>query len=388
MEHDREGHGRKGLWYNERMKILLATGIFPPQIGGPATYSKLLYDELPKRGIDVEIATFGDYLDKPKIIRHFLYFLELLRKATDVDVIYALDPVSVGLPALIAAQVRKKKFVLRVAGDYAWEQGAQRWKVADTLDQFVTEDEKYPWQVKLLKRIQTYVAEGAFKVVVPSKYLKGIVSAWGITPEKISVIYNGFHVSVTKALKPSIRKRLGLTGDVIVSAGRLVPWKGMLEVIEMMPEILESLPNARLVIVGDGPERSNLEKKIAELGLEASVRLTGRLNQAELFDYVKAADVFVLNTAYEGLSHQILETMAIGTPVVTTEIGGNPEVIVHGRSGALLPVNDKSAFIEAIKGFLSERAIAFTIAKEAKKAVSKFTDEAMLDSLEKHLKSL
>lgn len=370
------------------MKILLATGIFPPQIGGPATYSKLLYDELPKRGIDVEIATFGDYLDKPKIIRHFLYFLELLRKASDVDLIYALDPVSVGLPALIAAQVRKKKFVLRVAGDYAWEQGAQRWKVTDTLDQFVTEDEKYSWQVKLLKRIQTYVAEGASQIVVPSKYLKGIVSAWGITPEKISVIYNGFHVSVTKALKPSIRKRLGLTGDVIVSAGRLVPWKGMLEVIEMMPEIIESLPNARLVIVGDGPERQNLEKKIAELGLEAAVRLTGRLGQAELFDYVKAADVFVLNTAYEGLSHQILETMAIGTPVVTTEIGGNPEVIVHGRSGALLPVNDKAAFVEAIKGFLSERAIAFTIAKEAKKAVSKFTDEAMLDSLEKHLKSL
>lgn len=388
MEHGCERHGRKGLWYNERMKILLATGIFPPQIGGPATYSKLLYDELPKRGIDVEIATFGDYLDKPKIIRHFLYFLELLRKASDVDLIYALDPVSVGLPALIAAQVRKKKFVLRVAGDYAWEQGAQRWKVTDTLDQFVTEDEKYSWQVKLLKRIQTYVAEGASQIVVPSKYLKGIVSAWGITPEKISVIYNGFHVSVTKALKPSIRKRLGLTGDVIVSAGRLVPWKGMLEVIEMMPEIIESLPNARLVIVGDGPERQNLEKKIAELGLEAAVRLTGRLGQAELFDYVKAADVFVLNTAYEGLSHQILETMAIGTPVVTTEIGGNPEVIVHGRSGALLPVNDKAAFVEAIKGFLSERAIAFTIAKEAKKAVSKFTDEAMLDSLEKHLKSL
>ena len=116
------------------MKILLATGIFPPQIGGPATYSKLLYDELPKRGIDVEIATFGDYLDKPKIIRHFLYFLELLRKAPDVDLIYALDPVSVGLPALFAAQVRKKKFVLRIAGDYAWEQGSQRWNVSDTLD--------------------------------------------------------------------------------------------------------------------------------------------------------------------------------------------------------------------------------------------------------------
>jgi hypothetical protein len=71
------------------MRILVATGIFPPQIGGPATYSKLLYDELPKRGIDVEIASFGDYIDKPKLVRHFLYFLELLRKAPDADLVYA-----------------------------------------------------------------------------------------------------------------------------------------------------------------------------------------------------------------------------------------------------------------------------------------------------------
>lgn len=370
------------------VKVLLATGIFPPQIGGPATYAKLLYDELPKQGIDIEVANFGDYIDKPKIIRHFLYFLELLRKSMDADLVYALDPVSVGLPALLASQIRNKKLVLRVAGDYAWEQGTQRWGVSDSLDQFVKEHDKYSWKVKLFKKIQSYVAEGAYRIVVPSEYLKKIVTTWNVVPEKISVVYNGFHVSVTKALKPSIRKKLSLSGEVIVSSGRLVPWKGMVEVVSMMPDILKSIPTAYLVIIGDGPERERIEKEISKLKLEDHVRLTGRLSQDELFEYIKAADVFVLNTAYEGLSHLILETMSIGTPVVTTDVGGNPEVIEHGRSGALLTPNDKESFVEAIVGFLSERAIAFSIAKQAKKKVGKFTDEEMLSRISKELQSL
>lgn len=370
------------------MKILLATGIFPPQIGGPATYSKLLYDELPKRGIDVEIATFGDYLDKPKIIRHFLYFRELLKKSAHADIIYALDPVSVGLPALFASQIRNKKLVLRVAGDYAWEQGTQRWGVSDTLDVFVKEYESYPWQVKFLKKVEKYVALGSFRIIVPSLYLKNIVSLWGIAPEKISVVYNGFHVALSKTLKASVRKRLGLSGNVIVTAGRLVPWKGMMMLIEIMPEVLKSLPDTKLVIVGDGPESKNLQEKVTSLALEASVRFVGRLGQTELFEYVKAADVFVLNTSYEGLSHQILETMAIGTPVITTEVGGNPEIVKHGKTGVLLDPNDKPGFIEAIVGMLSERAISFMIAQSAKKSVAKFTDEAMLEAISKELKSL
>ncbi|MEN9621724.1 MAG: hypothetical protein RLZZ67_158 [Candidatus Parcubacteria bacterium] len=370
------------------MKILIATGIFPPQIGGPATYSKLLYDELPKRGINVEIATFGDYLDKPKVVRHFLYFLELLRKAADVDMVYALDPVSVGLPALIASQIRDKKFVLRVAGDYAWEQGTQRFGVTDILDEFAKTTEKYSWQVKLLKKVQTYVAEGAFRIIVPSNYLKGIVSAWGISPDKVTVVYNGFHVALSKTLRTSVRKKLGLEGSVIVSAGRLVPWKGMKELIETLPHVIKEVSDARLVIVGDGPEKKNLEEYVVSLGLSERVRFTGKLSQKELFDYVKAADVFALNTAYEGLSHQILETMAIGTPVITTGIGGNPEVIQNGKTGILLAPNDIPAFTKALTDLLSSRAVAFSIAQAAKKAVGKFTDEAMLTRITEELKKL
>ncbi|HEY0908354.1 MAG TPA: glycosyltransferase family 4 protein [Candidatus Paceibacterota bacterium] len=370
------------------MKILIATGIFPPQIGGPATYSKLLYDELPKRGIDVEISTFGDYLDRPKLVRHFLYFLELLRKAEGVDMIYALDPVSVGLPALIASQIRNKKFVLRIAGDYAWEQGTQRFGVTDMLDDFSKRYQKYRWQVKVMKKVQKYVADGAYRIIVPSNYLKTIVTDWGVAADKIAVVYNGFHVAPNKSLRPSIRKRLGLSGSVIVSAGRLVPWKGMKELVEALPRVLEAVPDANLVIVGDGPEKKNLEDAVVALNLSGKVRFTGKLGQKELFDYIKAADVFALNTAYEGLSHQILETMAIGTPVITTAIGGNPETITNGKTGILLKPNDVPAFSKALIELLSSRAVAFSLAQAAKKSVAKFTDETMLSRITETLKNL
>lgn len=374
--------------YLDLMKILIATGIFPPQIGGPATYSRLLYDELPKRGIDVEIATFGDYLDRPKGIRHFLYFLELVRKGTNADLIYALDPVSVGLPALFASQIRGKKFALRIAGDYAWEQGTQRWGVADVLDEFARAYQKYPWQVRLLKKIEKYVADGASRIIVPSKYLRGIVSAWGVDPAKISVVYNGFHISASRSLRPSIRKRLGFSGSVIITAGRLVPWKGIKELIETLPRVIERVPDAKLVIVGDGPQRRELEETVSRLGLAERVTFAGRLSQKELFDYVKAADVFALNTSYEGLSHQILETMALGTPVITTDVGGNPETIENGKTGILLTPNDKVGFSRALVEVLSERAVAFVYAQAAKKSVTKFSDEAMLSRISEELKNI
>lgn len=370
------------------MKILVATGIFPPQIGGPATYSKLISEELPKRGIEVEIANFGDYMDKPRFVRHFLYFLELMKKAQGVDMIYALDPISVGLPALFASQIRDKKFVLRVAGDYAWEQGTQRFGVTDILDVFAHGYKKYPWQVKFLKKAQAYVAEGADRIVTPSKYLKSILVDWGIDSRKVSVVYNGFHIEASKSLKATVRKKLGMYGSVIVTAGRLVPWKGIKELVEAMPSVIAEIPDAELVVAGDGPQEKEIRDRSKEIGIGDKVKFTGRLKQSDLFDYVKAADVFALNTGYEGQSHQILETMALGTPVITTAVGGNPETIEDGKTGILLKWNDKEAFARSIVEVLRDRAYSQSLSRAAKKSVARFTDEAMLDSIARELKSI
>jgi len=370
------------------MKILIATGIYPPQIGGPATYSKLLYDELPKRGIAIDIASFGEYISRPWGIRHILYFASLLRRAVDADIVYAQDPVSVGLPALFAAQIRGKKFVVKIVGDYAWEQGKQRFGVTESLDEFSLHYHRYSWQVRLLKKIEKYVADGAVRVITPSKYLRSIISNWGVDASKISVIYNGFHIDDIHKTPSALKRSLDLSGHVVVSVGRLVPWKGMGALIEAFVGVRQAIPNATLIIIGDGPEMENLKLQSTNHKLQDCIRFTGQLSQMKVFEYVKAADVFALNTSYEGFSHQLLETMALNTPIVTTAVGGNIELIRDGENGLLVGVDDRDGIIRSLTRLLSDETYATALARKAKKDVAAFTDEVMLSTLEKELRTL
>src|SRR3989338_3118004 len=111
------------------MRVLIATGLYPPDIGGPATYTRFLERHLPKHGIGLDVAAFTVVRKYPKVIRHIIYFFTLMRKGRHADIIYALDTISVGVPALVASYLLGKTLYLRVPGDYAWEQGQQRFGI-------------------------------------------------------------------------------------------------------------------------------------------------------------------------------------------------------------------------------------------------------------------
>ena len=256
---------------SQNMKILIATGIFPPQGGGPAKYSKLLFDKLPQYGFEVTVVNFGDVLGFPKIIRHVIYFFRLFLKGFSNDIIFAQDPVSVGLPAMLVSKVLRKVFYLKIVGDYAWEQGMQRFAVMDLLDVFSKEYKKYSFQVKVLKRIELFVANHADQIIVPSEYLKKIVGNWGVRLSKIEVIYNGFNVPEIKSGKDELRKKFNYVGKVIVSPGRLVPWKGFDTVISAFPYILKTNPGVKLVIIGEGPEEKRLRGEVEKFNIEDKV---------------------------------------------------------------------------------------------------------------------
>ena len=119
-----------------KQHLIIATGIYPPQIGGPATYSKLLHDELPKRGWEVDVVNFGDVLNYIWGFRHIVYMYRLFNKIKKSSILYAQDPVSVGLPVFLISKIMRCNFVLKIVGDYAWEQGKQRFGVLDDLDTF------------------------------------------------------------------------------------------------------------------------------------------------------------------------------------------------------------------------------------------------------------
>ena len=369
------------------MKILIATGIYPPEIGGPATYSKLLHDMLPDKGIETKVLPFNSVGFAPKIFKHFFYFLKVLKEGKDVDIIYAQDTVSVGFVSAFAAKILKKKFIVKIVGDHAWEQGMQRYGVTDLLDEFSTKH-GYGFVVELFKKLQTYSAKHADGVVVPSNYLKGIVLNWGVEPDKITVVYNAFDRPRHKILeKTELRKKYNLTGPIIISAGRLVPWKGFEQLIDTFFELRKKYNDALLIIAGEGSSRQSIEKKIKQLGLKESVMLTGKLPQDKLYEYVVASDVFVLNTSYEGLSHQLLEVMYLKTPIVTTKVGGNPELIVNGESGILTNYNDHQAIYDAIQKILSANSFSAKLTENAYTKVAEFTQESMLNNISNYLLS-
>ena len=335
------------------MRIVIATPLYPPEIGGPATYAKLLFEGLPEKGIEVELLKFSDVQHLPKIIKHFVYYRRILKAARSADVVLALDPVSVGLSAMKAAKKADKPFVVKIVGDYAWEQGQQRFGITQNLDEFV-KTKNVSFQVRVLRRIQTRVAKSATRVIVPSEYLKNIVSAWGVQREKIEVIYNAVELSFAPV--PPIERT---SGFLIVSSGRRVPWKGF----EALERVVAREVGWHLFIASDLP-------------------------RAEALGYAQAADVFVLNSEYEGFSHALVEVMMLGTPIIATKVGGNTELIEDGKTGLLIPSKDDEALYNAIKCIKEDPIAARSRAVEARAFVQKFSRERMLSATATMLKNL
>ncbi|MFZ1987946.1 MAG: glycosyltransferase family 4 protein [Minisyncoccia bacterium] len=355
-------------------KLVLATPLYPPEAGGPATFAKILEEALPERGWKVEVVKFVDVRHHPKFLRHLVYGWRVFKKAWRADMVLALDPVSTGLPAFIAAHFAGKPFFVRIAGDYAWEQGVQRWGISETLDVFVSR-RKLPLGVRALKAVQTFVARRAKRIIVPSKYLARIVTLWDISPLFIQVAYNGIPEVQEEYPQPEI------SGPYIVTVGRLVPWKGMGVVIEAFTVLSKTHKKLSLVIVGDGPERAKLEARIRNLGLGERVICTGNVSHEETLSWLSHAEVFVLNTRYEGLSHLILEAFALATPVATTHAGGNRELISEGETGLVFSYADQAGIVECVSDLMKNKKLKTKITKNAAALCSEFTNARMVNAV-------
>lgn len=370
------------------MNVLIATGLYPPEIGGPATYALLLEEQLPKRGITINTVPFGWVRRYPKIIRHVVYAYKLWQESKQADIIYALDSISVGVPALFVSKLRRTPFLLRLGGDYAWEQGRVRFGLTETLDEYLTKRTRRPLMVQILASVQTFVSKRAIRVIAPSQYLKSVFMAWGVSEKKIFVIHSALYPLVVEGSRDELRAQLSYTYPTVVSAGRLVPWKGFQALIRVTAALKAEYPDITLVIAGDGEELSSLKREAREVGIESSVRFVGRISKEALGASIKAADVFVLNTAYEGLSHQLIEVMDLGTPIVTTTAGGNPELITDGVSGFLTEFNDEPAMIDAIKRVLDYPDSRMRIIQTARGRSKDFSEEKMIANIEALLKNI
>ncbi len=368
------------------MKVLIATGLYPPESGGPATYSKILKNELPRYGFEVTVLPFRRVRKFPKIIRHLMYFFLVLKEGRSMDIIYAQDPVSVGVPSAFAALFLRKKFILKVVGDYAWEQAVQRDGFVGTIESF--QYAQLPFVPQVLRTLERFVAGRAAKVVVPSKYLASVVASWGVPRKNITVIYNGIEAFGDTGNKAVLRGLLKFHGKLIVSIGRLVPWKGFAALIALLPEIKKKFPGTKLLIIGGGPDLAMLEAAAQNAGVADDVIFTGAIDRDILIRYLRASDVFVLNTAYEGFSHLVLEAMAVGVPVVTTKVGGNAEAIEHEKTGYLVKLGDGPALVRSVSSLLGDATLRARIALSAKNRAKQFSNERMVEKVATFLKQV
>ncbi len=391
------------------VKILITTGIFPPDIGGPATQLDYLIKEILAREsfFKFTVLTFGEKggnypydvykISKktPKIFKNLFYLFKTISLSGRSDIIYSWDLYAAGLSSFLAKKVFwRKKLIIRFVGDSAWENYFSKsqnkiFKNSEfSFDDILKfQDKKYGLYIEFRKWIRKKMLLAADIVVVPSGFMKEAALKIGVSEQKIKLIYNSvdflFDENIKKDLEnttaQTCRNELGIGEENInlVSVSRLTPWKGHKMIIDLMSELAKEYTNIKFFIIGDGPEYNNLESQISNLKLEKTVFLKGKLEHKEVFKYLKCADIFLLNTAYEGLSHVLLETMTVGIPVITTNLPSNMELIENGKNGFLVDYNDKQGFYGAITKIIKEPELKQKFLKESENKLKNFTFEKL-----------
>jgi len=184
-----------------------------------------------------------------------------------------------------------------------------------------------------------------------------LVQTKGLPARKVVVIHNGSDLGrFDPAARPPARLKTGLgfgeDDAVVLVVGRLEPQKGHRILLDAMPLVHRACPRARLVCVGEGALRQELEARVAALGLDASVRFVGQ--QSKVAEWFALADVVVLPSLFEGLPLVAIEALAAGKAMVATAVDGTPEVIVDGRTGLTVPPRDAAALAAAISRLLRD----------------------------------
>ncbi len=307
------------------MRILITTGIFEPEAGGPATYAATLATKLSSAGHTVTAVTYstqahydfdGHYPFRlvriqrgNRIVNRLKFFFTTLRHAHNCDLIYSLDWFAAGLPVALAAKLLEKPYIVRVGGDHAWERSA----LPMTLTDFYETGQYKKGISALIFSIVKYVLHGASRVVYNTDRQRDLYGDYYALPHrKAAVIYNPIP---RDELRSVVR---GSSTSEIVYWGRFTVSKNVTGLIRAFAQA--KLPESySLTLIGDGPERENILRTIKELGLQSRVRVEKGMRQMDALQRVKNAKAFVLPSWTDISPNQVYEALAIGLPAIVTK---------------------------------------------------------------------
>lgn len=377
------------------MKIVLATPLYPPEIGGPATYIKELAERL-RDEHEITIVAYASTSEniprtrlvtvskrRPLPLRLLKFTYELFRAARGADVIYVQNAVAAGLPAVIVKMLTGIPVVLKFVGDEAWERASQLRQTTKQLEDFLAAPEG-SLKIRFIMSLQGFVLRRVNIVTTPSAYLtEAVIRTYGVPRANTVVNYNA--AEKTEVIPFTAHP----VPYQLVTTARLVEWKGVDGIIRATATLVKEFPDVKLLIAGDGPEEENLKKLVSELSLDKHVTLLGRVSRAETWHLRKSSQVYVLNSTYEGLPHTALTSFAAEIPMVATDIPGTNEAVYDEVSGLLVPPNDDGALAEAIKRLFNDPMLCTQIVAGGKKILAeKFSWQAHLATLLSVLESV
>ena len=377
------------------MKIVIATPIYPPEIGGPATYTKELVKKLCNEHECIVVAYTDNTQKIPNSklvpvskqamlpVRLFKYFFTLLKEMRGTDVLYVQNAMAAGLPAMLAGKIRRKPVILKFVGDEAWERATQHGKTNKRLIEFLYEPDA-GWRYTLMTKVQGFVLRNVSLVTTPSAYLSDIIQkTYRISEDRIKTNYNAAE-KTTDAPFTAEKK-----DHQIMTSARLVNWKGVDGIILAVKNLIEDYPDVHLVINGDGPERENLEQLAKELEIDNCVTFTGNVSHTETWHTRKESEVYVLNSTYEGLPHTALTSFAAKIPIVATDISGTNEAVYDGVNGLLIPTNDPEALTSAIKKLFDDKKLQEKLVSGGEKILKeKFSWDSHVTTLTSFFESI
>ena len=371
------------------MRVLIVSGIWPPDLGGPASHAPELAAFLRSHSHAVEVVTTAGSAPAteaypvrwvsrglPAGIRHLAGVVAIARGAAAADVVYAT---SMTRRAALGAALAKRPLVLKLTADEAYERERRSGRFAGDLDAF--QHHRGGLRVALLRRTRNRAVHRARHVFTPSAYLRELVVGWGIPAERVSVSPNPAPEVPALPPREELRAEFGLEGPTLAFAGRLMAAKAL----DVALAALALAPAARLVIVGDGPDRAALERQRDALGLGSRVRFLGGRSRDDVLRIFRAADAVLLSSRWENFPHVIVEALAVGTPVIASAVGGVPEVVRDGENGLLVPAGDSEALAAAIRRLLGDDELRARLAAAAAPSVESYSAERLLGQIEAEL---
>ena len=320
------------------MKILITVGIFPPDIGGPASFVPKIAELYSNSGHDVTVICLTDrkqtdnlnfkvvriLRNQNLLIRWIKTVSQIIRHGYNADLLFVN-----GLPmeSYIANIFTRKKLIRKIVGDWAWERGMNKKIINESFDEF--QNNKHNLHLEIAKFSRGWTATKADLIITPSNHLKNVVKGWGVKENRIKVIYNGTKLKN----KPDPIDDQPNDYFKFITVGRLAPWKNIDIIIEALSDYKKANQNFIFYIIGSGPEEIKLKKLVNDLDLENFVTFTGQLQKDDLNYYLQKSDIYIQASSYEGLPHVILEAMSHNLSIISTPIGGTNEVIQDGKNG-------------------------------------------------------